>query len=152
LGTRLVTEQKWQQAQEVLEKLKGLYPEYIGPENAYMLLAAVHRHSSNRSAERSVLEELAARDGDASPAYLRLVELDLAAADWKSLERNARRLLAVNPLVPSPHRALAKASEELGDRDEAVAAYRSLALCDDSDPAGVHYHLARLLQQSGKYD
>jgi tetratricopeptide (TPR) repeat protein len=152
LGTRLVTEQKWPQAQEVLDRLKALYPEYIGPENAYMLLAAVHRHSSNRSAESAVLEELAARDGDASAAFLRLIDLDQAAGDWKSLARNARRLMAVNPLVPSPHRALARASEELGDRAEAVTAYRALALCDDSDPAGVHYRLARLLQESGKYN
>jgi tetratricopeptide (TPR) repeat protein len=152
LGTRLVTEQKWQRAQEVLEQLKKFYPEYVGPENAYMLLATVSRQTSDRSAEHAVLEELAGRDGDASPAYLRLIELDLAAGNWKGLATNARRLLAVNPLVPSPHRALARATEELGERDEAVAAYRALAVCDDTDPAALHYHLARLLQQGGKND
>jgi predicted Zn-dependent protease len=150
LGTRLVAEQKWQRAREVLEKLKELYPEYVGPENAYMLLAAIHRRSSNPTAEQKVLEELAARDGDASPAYLRLIELDLAAGDWKGVAKNARRLLAVNPLVTSPHRALARAAEELGERDVAVTEYRATALIDDTDPAAVHYHLARLLHQSGK--
>jgi tetratricopeptide (TPR) repeat protein len=152
LSTRLIAEQKWQRAREVLEKLKEMYPEYVGPENAYMLLAAVYRRTSNRPAEHAILEELAARDGDASPAYLRLIDLDLAARDWKGLETNARRLMAVNPLVPSPHRALARAAEELGARDEAVTAYRALLLCDDSDPAALHYHLARLLEQSGKND
>jgi len=152
LGARLVGEENWQRAQEVLERLKVLYPDYVGPENAYMLLATIHRRLSNRSAEHTVLEELAARDGDASPAYLRLIELDLAAGDWQGLAKNARRLLAVNPLVPSPHRALARAAEELGERDVAVAAYRATALCDDTDPAALHYHLARLLQQSGKND
>ncbi len=152
LGTLLVAEHKWQRAQDVLLKLKGLYPEYVGPENAYMLLANVYRQLSNRAAEHAVLEALAALDGDASPAYLRLIELDQAAANWKGLATNARRLMAVNPLVPGPHRALACAAEELGERDEAVAAYRALALCDDTDPAAVHYHLGRLLQQSGKND
>ncbi|MGO9922391.1 MAG: tetratricopeptide repeat protein [Isosphaeraceae bacterium] len=152
LGMRLVTEEKWQRAQEVLERLKALYPDYVGPENAYMLLATVHRRLSSQSAEHKVLEELAARDGDASAAYLRLIELDLAAKDWQGLAKNAQRLLAVNPLVPSPHRALARAAEELGERELAVAAYRATALLDDTDPAAVHYHLARLLKQSGKRD
>jgi tetratricopeptide (TPR) repeat protein len=152
LGAQLVAEGKWQRALEVLEKLKELYPEYVGPENPYMLLAAVHKQQLNRAAEHAVLEELAARDGDASPAYLRLIELDLAAGDWQSLAKNARRLLAVNPLVPGPHRALARAAEELGERELAVAAYRATALLDDTDPAAVHYHVARLLEQSGKYN
>ena len=69
---------------------------------------------SDPAAERAALEELAARDGDASPAYLRLMELDEAAGDWKGLARDARRLLAVNPLIPAPHRELARASEQLG--------------------------------------
>ncbi len=68
-------------------------------------------------------------------------------AAWR---KNARRLLAVNPLIPAPHRQLARAAEQLGERDEAVAAYRALALLDDTDPAEVHYHLAKLLRQAGK--
>ena len=63
---------------------------------------------------------------------------------------NARRLLAVNPLIPAPHRSLARAAEQLGERDEAVTAYKALALLDDTDPAEVHYRLARLLHQTGK--
>jgi hypothetical protein len=33
-----------------------------------------------------------------------------------------------------------------------VAAYRALALLDDTDPAEVHYRLAKLLHQAGKND
>jgi tetratricopeptide (TPR) repeat protein len=150
LGARLVVERKWSKAKEVLEKLERLYPEYVGPENAYLLLAMVYRHLSDPAAERKILEELATRDGDASPAYLRLMELDEAAGDWRGLQKNAQRFLAVNPLVPAPYRALARAAEETGQRDLAVTGYRSIALLDDTDPAGVRYHLARLLRQAGK--
>jgi tetratricopeptide (TPR) repeat protein len=152
LAVKLVAEEKWAKAKEVLKRLKALYPEYVGPENAYMLLATVYRKESNPVAERAVLEELAARDGDASDAYLRLMDLDEAARDWPALERNANRLLAVNPLIAAPHRGLALASEQLGRRAEAVAAYRSVTLLDDTDPAGVHYRFARLLSQAGKRD
>ncbi len=56
--------------------VKALYPEYVGPDNPYLLLAIVFRRLSDPAAEHKVLEELAMRDGDAITAYLRLMELD----------------------------------------------------------------------------
>jgi tetratricopeptide (TPR) repeat protein len=152
LAARYVTEEKWDRAREVLEQLKALYPEYVGAENAYVLLANVYKRTSDRAGEHKILDELAARDGDASAAYLRLMELDEAAGNWRGVAENARRLLAVNPLIPAPHRQLARAAEHLGERDEAVTAYRALSMLDDTDPAEVHYRLAKLLHQSGKPD
>jgi tetratricopeptide (TPR) repeat protein len=150
LAARLVVEEKWPQAREVLEQLKAVYPEYVGPDNPYLLLAIVDRRLSDHVAERKVLEELAMRDGDSIAAYLRLMEVDEAAGDWPGVAKNAQRFLAVNPLVPTPHRQLARAAEKTGQRDLALAAYRALALLDDTDPAEVHYHLARLLRDAGK--
>jgi hypothetical protein len=150
LAARLMSEDQWDRAREVLETLKRLYPEYVGADNAYVMLASIFKKKADAAAEHRVLDELVARDGDASAAYLRLMELDEAAGDWRGVATNARRLLAVNPLIPGPHRQLARAAEHLGEPDEAVAAYRALALLDDTDPAEVHYRLAKLLHQSGK--
>ena len=150
LGARLVVEQRWSEAKKVLERFKTLCPDYVGPDNAYLLLAVVFRQSSDPVAEHKILEELAMRDGDAITAYLRLIELDQAAGAWPGVAKNARRVLAVNPLVPTPHRKLAAASERLGSPEEALAAYRAVALLDDTDPAGVHYQLAKLLRGAGK--
>jgi tetratricopeptide (TPR) repeat protein len=149
LCARLVVEEKWDRAVVSLERLKQLYPEYVGPENAYVMLADVYKRTANRTAERAALEQLAARDGSSSPAYLRLMELDLAAADWPKLAIDAHRFLAVNPLVPAPYRMLGRAADQLGDRTEAINAYRALALLDDADPADVHYRLAKLLRDAG---
>jgi tetratricopeptide (TPR) repeat protein len=150
LAARLVTEEKWEKAKEVLGRLKRLYPGYTGPENAYVLLAVVYRRLSDPAAERQALEELAALDGSASPAYLRLMALAEAAQDWRGVAANAHRLLAVNPLIPAPYRQLGRAAEELGQPEAAINAYRTLASLDDSDPAEVHYRLARLLHQTGQ--
>ena len=152
LAARLVTEEKWARAKEAIEKMKELYPEYDGPENAYVMLAAVYRKLSDPVAERKALEELAAHNGSVSPAYLRMMELDEAAGGWTALAKDARRLLAVNPLIPEPYRQLGRASEHLNDPDTAMTAYRALAILDDTDPAEVHYRLARLLNQAGKRD
>jgi tetratricopeptide (TPR) repeat protein len=135
-----------------LLELKALYPNYIGPDNAYVLLASVYRNTSATADEHAVLEELAGRDGDAIAAYRRLMELDEAAQDWEGVARNAHRMLAVNPLTPAPYRFLARAAEHLGHGEEAIAAYRGLALLDETDPAEVHYRLAKLLSETGKKD
>jgi tetratricopeptide (TPR) repeat protein len=150
LASRLVAESKWPEAKAAIEKLRAAYPDYQGEDNAYLLLATVCRKTSDPAGERAALEALAGLDGSAGPAYLRLMELEEAAGDWKGMDRDARRLLAVNPLTPPPFRRLAKASEELGRLDEALLAYRSLAIVDESDPADIHYRLAKLLKQSGQ--
>jgi tetratricopeptide (TPR) repeat protein len=149
-GAQLVIEQRWSRAIEVLERLKGLYPDYVGPENAYMLLATVYRHRSDEKAERKVLEELAEKDGSATAAYARLLELAEGAGDWHGVTKNARRLLAVNPLTPDPHRRLARAALQLGQRDVALASYRALALLSDTEQPEIHFQLGKLLHADGK--
>jgi tetratricopeptide (TPR) repeat protein len=152
LAARLISEQKWADARDACKTLESLDPDYVGPENAPMMLAAIARRQKDEAAERAALEDLAARDGSALEAGLRLMELDEAAGDWTKLDRDARRLLAVNPLIPTPHRGLARAAEKLGHRDDAIAAYRALTRLDETDPADVHYHLARLLAEAGRRD
>ena len=78
------------------------------------------------------------------------MEIEEASGDWDSLAKDARRMLAVNPLVPIPHRNLAHASEKLGKDAEALDSYRALAILDESDPADTHYRLAKLLARLGK--
>ena len=85
------------------------------------------------------------RDGDASPAYLRLMELDEAAGDWRGCGEECPAPPGRQSADPGPvPRARPRRRSIWASRDEAVGAYRALALLDDTDPAGVHYHLAKL--------
>ena len=153
LAARLVAEEEVAAGQGRSAKLKALYP---GVRRAGERLHAAGRRlqadvrpgRANTRSSRSWRRATATP----SPAYLRLMELDEAAGDWHGVAKNARRLLAVNPLIPAPHRQLARAAEQLGERDEAMTAYRALAMLDDTDPAEVHYRLAKLLRQAGKPD
>ena len=77
------------------------------------------------------------------------MELDDAASDWKNLARDARRLLAVNPLIPAPYRNLARAAEHLGQPDVAMTALGRWR-CSTSPTGRVHYRLAKLLNQAGR--
>jgi tetratricopeptide (TPR) repeat protein len=152
LCVQLVQEKKWAEAEKALQGFRSLYPEFVGPNNAYELLAAVYRNTAKAAEEAAVLEELAKRDGDAAAAHERLFELAEVAGDWTAAARNARRWLAVNPLTPAPHRALAKAAEQLKEREEAITAHRAVLRFGVPDAAGVRYRLAVLLEQTGKRD
>ena len=150
LASKLVAEEDWPKAREAIARLKAAYPGYVGEGNADVLLAAVCRKTADPAGERAALESLASKDGNAGPAYLRLMELEEASKDWTGLARDARRMLAVNPLVPAPHRELAKSSEALGRDADALSAYRALSILDETDPADAHYRLAKILARVGQ--
>jgi tetratricopeptide (TPR) repeat protein len=152
LARRLIAEKKYAESLEWAQKLLQLYPDDIEPENGYSITALAEHELGNVAYERRALEELAKRDGDAADAHLRLIEIGEESKDWQCVSDNARRLLAVNPLIIAPHRAMAKAAEELGQRGEAIKSYRALLTFDTADPAHAHFRLATLLRDEGQLD
>jgi tetratricopeptide (TPR) repeat protein len=145
-ATKSVSEKKWQAAKAPLNKLIELYPNQSGPNNAYAMLATVHRNLNETPEEHAALENWAAQEADALDAYQRLMELAEKSNDWKTVPQNAERFLAVNPLLPQPYRFLATASEALGENQSAIGAYQKLLLLDPADPADVHFRVARLMR------
>ena len=150
LAQQLLRERKFKEAVAVAEKLRGLLLESAGSETPNALLAAAHRGLSDTAAERAALQAWAESDADATAAYLRLMELGEQAGDWESVAQNARRMLAVNPLIAAPHRSLAQAAEKLGRRREAIGAYKAVLQFDTADAAETHFRLATLLRDTGK--
>jgi len=142
----LLADRQWEQAKTPLQKMIALYPQYAGKDNAYQLLAEVHRQLGETKEEAQVLGTWAGLSSDAAEAYQRLMELGLEQENWAQVVENAERYLAVYPLLPAVYRHLGQASEELGRADAAVQAYQRLLLLDPADPVDIHYRLARLLQ------
>jgi tetratricopeptide (TPR) repeat protein len=145
----LVAEKRWQEAKEPLETLARLYPDETGSGSSHSLLAQAHRGLNETAEERVVLARWAGLDVTATDAFLRLMELGEAAGDWGTVAENAERYLAVNPLVPVPHRYRALASEALGRGEIARRSYEKLLHLDPPDPAQVHFRIARLLAGEG---
>lgn len=148
----LTREEDWQAVLEPAKRLRELAPEYTGAGNAYALLARAYRELGETAAEREALEAWSERDGDAMDAYVRLIEIGVAAEDWQLVAANARRMLAVDPLTPIPHRHMAEAAEQLGQSSEAIAAYRALLQFDTVNPVNTHFRLAQLLRDEGHTD
>jgi tetratricopeptide (TPR) repeat protein len=145
---RLVSEKKWPEAKTALLQLIELYPDQTSPDNAYEMLAAVHRALKETDEERAVLARIAEREADAIETYARLMELESARTNWTAVLQNAERYLAVNPLLPVPYRWLAQAAEALNEKPKAIDAYRRLLLLDPPNPAEAHFRLAKLLHDT----
>ena len=94
-----------------------------------------------------MLEKHVALNAEALDARLRLIELATAAQDWPTVRAQAEQVMAVNPLIPAPHRALAEAAQAAGERAIAIEAVRTLLLLDPLDLAAHHHRLATLLEQ-----
>jgi tetratricopeptide (TPR) repeat protein len=149
LTVALQREERWEESIEPAKLLRERFPNYVGSGNPYSLLARAYRNLENADSEQEALEAWADRSADAIDAYSRLAALAEEANDWDAVERNALRVIAVNPLTAAPHRLLARAAEKLKRPDEAISAYRALLEFDTTDPVDAHYRLAKLLQDRG---
>ena len=140
---------QWQAAKEPLFKMRELFPADAGANNPHALLGQVHRELKETNDELAALEKLAELSCDDLEMLSRLAELTAAAGEWEKSRDYARRWLAVNPLIPPPHRTAASAAEALHDDPLAIASYRALLLLSPFDAAQVHLDLAAALARTG---
>jgi tetratricopeptide (TPR) repeat protein len=143
----LMAQERWDQAKAPLEKLISLYPGDTEGDNAYRMLAEVHRNLSETDKELEVLQTWAVQSADAVTAFGRLMEIGTECEQWDMVVANGQRYLAVFPMLAPTHRLMGRAHEALGNAAQAVDAYRSLLQLGPADPVDVHYRLARLLHE-----
>ncbi len=148
-ANRLMEGKQWAEAKAPLQTLLDRYPSQAGADSAWALLATVHRELGETDAERTVLTRLTTLDAAVPEANLRLAALAVEAGDGALAERQARRALAVNPLIAAPWRLLAQAGEKSARPAVAIEAWRTLLKLDPPNPAEAHYQLALLLNRTG---
>lgn len=142
----LIANQQWDQAKKTLSKLITLYPQYTGDDNAYQLLAGVHRQLGETEEEREVLDKLATLSPEAAYAYGRLIDIAEEKQDWQAVIQYGQKYMAVYPMLTKLYWQLGRANEEFGHDEEAVELYDRLLLLDPPDPVEVNYRLGCLLQ------
>ena len=140
---------QWTEAKPLLQSVAETYHGEKGAENPLWLLAVTERNLDETNAELATLQKFAVQESDFVDLYARLIELSEAQTNWPDVTKYAGRLLAINPLISLPHRALAEAGVATGNGAQAITAYRKLLLLDPPDPSEVHFQLARLLDARG---
>lgn len=141
----LLDAKQWAEAKAPLQKLIELYPEQRDADGAYAMLAKAQRELGEIDAEVTTLTKLSELTPEATDAFTRLAQIYAERKDWAKVLDYTARFQAVNPLAPDSHRAEAEAHEALGQRDPAIAAYRTMLKLDLPDPPEIHFRLARLL-------
>jgi tetratricopeptide (TPR) repeat protein len=148
----LMRDKKWAEAKPILEALVQAYHGEKQADNPLWMLAATERHLRDTNAELATLKTFAAQESDFADLFNRLIALCTQQKDWVSVTNYTERLLAINPLSPVPHRALAEAGVALGNPEQSIVGYRKLLLLDPPDPAETHFQLGKLLHARGNSD
>jgi tetratricopeptide (TPR) repeat protein len=145
----LMEAKRWTEAKPVLETIAASYHGERRAENPLWLLALTERNLKDSNSELATLRQFAEQESDFVDLYVRLIELEETRKDQPGVMKYAERLLAINPLLSAPYRALAGAGVASGMNEQAITAYRKLLLLDPPDPAEAHFQLARLLHARG---
>ncbi len=144
----LIREEKYAAANEFVDKLMELAPDYAGDGSPLPLKARILKESGETQQELAVLNQLAELRADAVDVYQRLAEIHAEAGDWEAVAVNARRLRAVNPLTQEPYLLLAEAGEQMDDAQVAIEGLSTIARLNPYDPADVHFRLAEHLHEA----
>ena len=145
LAEVLIKAGRHREATAPLEKLRELKTTTGSQNGPLERLAFVYQRLGDQEAEQRTLREIVARSADALPALRRSIELSRQTEDWEAVQQHAEKLLAIHPLIPDGHAALAEAGEKLDQADRVVSPLRALAKMNPVDPAGIDYRLAEAL-------
>ena len=72
--------------------------------------------------------------------------------NWDDIHAYAQKVIAINPLLPEGHEAIADAAVERKQPGDAVASLRALKRMDPVDPASIDFRLASALRAIGKLE
>lgn len=150
LGRRLIQEENADEAVIYLEKARRLFPQATGENSPYPLLRELYRKNGRDEELLALLEswwEIAPRYADVGRELAdRLIGRGRGADAVPVLEG----LMYLDPLEADTHRRLGDLYLEAGRAEEAAAELRVALDLNSTDPAGVHYRLARALAAQGK--
>ncbi|MBL9117224.1 MAG: tetratricopeptide repeat protein [Verrucomicrobiaceae bacterium] len=151
---RLIAEQmdakNWHAVLIAADKLHALEPEASGSGSALWLKAKAYNRLENHDEELKLLRQVADASSDATPVFLRLMEVEREAKQWVELQKHASRVFALNPFLPEPTESLALAAENLGQKEAASGHYERLLIIGPPNPTLVRYKLAELYRGSDR--
>ncbi|GIW94001.1 MAG: hypothetical protein KatS3mg110_2042 [Pirellulaceae bacterium] len=146
---RLIAEQQWQEARQLLEPWLDRCPDYVAGDSPAALYATACRALGDSAGERRGLERIAEHRDDALDVYIRLMELARADGNWPAFYQQLQRALAVQPVRSDLQEWRAEAARKLGLPHEEVAALRALLAMEPGDPAQLHFELAQRYRELG---
>ena len=149
MGAQLFDEERLDEAEEYLERARGLFPEYAGPGSPGWLLARtfIQRGDSARAIRQ--IEALTGINESFLAANLEESHLREAAGDGRGAIEALKRAVHIYPFDEETHDRLAELAEDEALHPVAVRAREALVALDPVDLAGALYRLALAHYQAG---
>ena len=138
-----------EKARPYFERAKSLFPEYVGPENAYMELAQLDEAAGRDRAAAVELEDLTSRSDHDYDANIELAGLLEKLGDPKGAAAALERAVYISPYEPGMFQKLASLEEAAGDPEGVVRARRALLALGPTDKAEAHYQLGLAFLNAG---
>jgi len=139
-------------AEQAYTEALAMYPEYVGPGNAYQGLADIYRAKGDAEALQEVLEGFVARAESAHSELLELANILEARQEADRAAALRERSLEVDPYASEVRRRLADYYEATGRFEAAIRHRRAEVSLDPADRAGALFRLARALNAGGIRD
>ena len=149
-GNALFAEERYAEAEGPLLRGRDLFPDFVGPGNAYTLLAAIYRELGREEEAIEALQGLLRFNETAWDEHLALADL-LAGAGRSEEEADIlERTLYISPFDAGVHRRLAEFASADRRFDAAVRERAALIALDPPDRAEALYRLALAQRDAGQ--
>jgi hypothetical protein len=138
-----IEHEDWKTAREKLAPLlaSGVY--LPGNDNVHALQARIAAGLHDVATEKTALMTISDHEADSLRPVTRLLDLATTDKNWPEIVRWANAWIAINPLAPSPWRALLGAQEKGEEHAAAAHAGEVLLQLDPPDFASIHLRVAR---------
>ena len=141
-GARAASEGRSDDAIEMFERAREMFPEYAGPDAPALLRARLYRDAGD--AERAAIRyrEYTALNENHFDARIELAELEEQLGNVEGFQAALEGAIWVDPYGPDLHARLAGSYEESGDWARGARERAALLALDPTDLAEAHYRLA----------
>lgn len=142
LASTQVQSEQFDEARTTLETIRELGAMTATRGGTMEQLAWVYGRLGKRPLERETHHQIVAGSSDALPSLTRLIEMSAEDSDFDRMLSYGERFLAIQPLLPTGHAAIATAAEQVDAPERAIDAIGVLKSLDPIDPALLDYRLA----------
>jgi len=149
LGTLLVREERWDEAQPHLTEALRLFPDYGGPDSPYLLLSRVHEARGDRERAASALARLNALSESNYDALLKEADLLESLGRPADAARTLEKAVLVYPYDVELHQRLARVAAAADDAALVVRAREGVVALNPVDRADALYRLALAQRDAG---
>jgi tetratricopeptide (TPR) repeat protein len=129
-------------AEPLLERARGLFPEYAGPDSPVWYLAQIYQHRGERARAAAELDSLTQANAGDYRAWLTLAALRDSLGEKRAAARALKAALYVYPLDATVHLQLARLAAGLQDWPTAIRERRAVLGLAPVDSAEALYQLA----------